>query len=106
MNALLGRETLAGLAPAGAGRFEAASRLEGEVGYGLPAFGGAFVGTPNLGFGMSDGGARDWRIGWRLAPAAPGGPGFQVGLDATRLEPANGNAPPEHGATLRATIRW
>ena len=109
MDALLDRETLAGLAGnedgAGGGRFEAASRLEGEIGYGLPLFGGAFTGTPNLGFGLSDGGARDWRLGWRLTAASSGTGGFELSLDATRSEPAN-DAEPEHGVMLRATIRW
>ena len=112
MDALLSRETLAGLAAnedegTGSGRFRAAGRLEGEIGYGLPAFGGAFTGTPNLGFGLSDGGARDYRIGWRLTSAVRGDPGFEVSLDATRREPANDNgAGPEHGVMLRASIRW
>lgn len=81
------------------------SRLEGEPGYGLPAFGGAFTGTPNMGFSLSDGGARDWRGGWRLTSVVRGDPDFEVSLDATRSEPADDNAP-EPGVTLRATIRW
>ena len=113
MDALLSRETLAGLAAndnpgsgAGAGgRFEASSRLEAEIGYGLATFGGAFTGTPNIGFGLSGGGGRDWRIGWRLTSAVSGDPGFEVNLDATRREPANDDGP-EHGAMLRATVRW
>ena len=113
MDALLSRETLAGLAAndnpgsgAGAGgRFEASSRLEAEIGYGLPMFGGAFTGTPNIGFGLSGGGGRDWRLGWRLTSAVSGDPGFEVSLDATRREPANDDEP-EHGAMLRATVRW
>ena len=91
----------AGLAPGG--EFEAERRLEGELGYGLAAFGGAFTGTPNIGFGLSDT-ARDYRLGWRLTSAVPGDPGFEVSLDATRRETANDNA--EHGAMLRAVIRW
>ena len=91
----------AGLAPGG--EFEAERRLEGELGYGLAAFGGAFTGTPNIGFGLSDN-ARDYRLGWRLTSAVPGDPGFEVSLDATRRETANDNA--EHGAMLRAVIRW
>ena len=71
--------------------------------YGLAAFGGAFTGTPNIGFGLSDT-ARDYRLGWRLTSAVPGDPGFEVSLDATRRETANDNA--EHGAMLRAVIRW
>ena len=113
MDALLSRETLAGLAANddGAGRFEASRRLEGEVGYGLPAFGGGFTGTPNLGVGLSEG-AREYRLGWRLTPARSGDPGFAVSLDATRREPANpgsgsgAGSKPEHGVMLRGSVRW
>ena len=113
MDALLSRETLAGLAAndnpgsgAGAGgRFEASSRLEAEIGYGLPMFGGAFTGTPNIGFGLSGGGGRDWRIGWRLTSAVSGDPGFEVNLDANRHEPAN-DEEPEHAVMLRGAIRF
>ena len=105
MDALLGRETLAGFAVNDAGTgFEASSRLTGELGYGLPAFGGAFTGTPNVGFGLSSGGVRDWRLGWRLTSARRGGPGFEVNLDATRHEGAG--EPAEHGAKLTGTFRW
>ena len=104
MDALLGRETFAGLAANDdGGRFEASSRLQGELGYGLAAFGGAFTGTPNIGFALSDD-AREVRLGWRLTSAVPGDPGFEVNLDATRREAANAAA--EHGAMLRAVIRW
>ncbi len=92
-----------GLAPAG-GDFEPESRLEGELGYGMAMFGGRFTGTPNLGFGLSGAGARDYRIGWRLTSALEGVSGFEVNLDATRKEPAD--APVEHGAMLRAAVRW
>ena len=78
-------------------------RLDAELGYGLAVFGG-FTGTPNAGFGLSDGGARDYRMGWRLTSAAPGDPGFEVSLDATRREAANAAA--EHGVMLRSQIRW
>ena len=104
MDALLGRETFAGLAANDdGGRFEASSRLQGELGFGLAAFGGAFTGTPNIGFALSDD-AREVRLGWRLTSAVPGDPGFEVNLDATRREAANAAA--EHGAMLRAVIRW
>ena len=106
MDALLGRETLAGLAANNdGGRFEASSRLEGELGFGLAAFGGAFTGTPNIGFGLSDN-VREVRLGWRLTSAVPGDPGFEVSLDATRRETANDDTPAEHGIMLRAVIRW
>ena len=104
-DALLDRETLTGLATNDTGSdFEASSRLSGELGYGLPAFGGGFTGTPHLGFGLSSGGARDWRLGWRLTPAAPGASGFEVNLDATRRESARADT--EHGVALRSRFRW
>ena len=111
MDALLSRETLTGLAandpgsgPDGGG-FEASSRLEGELGYGLPAFAGGFTGTPNVGFGLSES-ARDWRVGWKLGPAGARPLDFEASLDATRRESANGDAEPEHGVMLRGSVRW
>ena len=106
MDALFAGETLAGLAADadGPGRFEASSRLEGEVGYGLALSGGGFTGTPNLGFGRS-GTARDYRIGWRLAPAGAGS-GFSLDLDATRRESVLDDADAEHGVMLRGALRW
>ena len=81
----------------------ASSRLDTELGYGLPVFGGGFTGTPNVGLGLSDT-ARELRMGWRLAPAA-GGAGFELSLDATRRESA-GDAGAEHGVVLRARTSW
>ena len=106
VNALLTSETLAGLAANdNGGGFRTAGRLEGEIGYGIALRGGGFTGTPNLGFGLSDGGARDLRVGWRLASAVPRDAGFEVNLDATRKEPAN-DAALEHGVLLNGTLRW
>ena len=98
MNALFGSET-----PAGTGADDDAGRLEAELGYGLPTFGGGFTGTPNIGIGLSDT-ARDYRLGWRLTPARKGAPGFEIGLDATRREATNADA--VHGLMLRGTVRW
>ena len=51
----------------------ASGRLESELGYGIALFGDRSTGTPNLGFALTDGSARDWRVGWRLTSArAPG----------------------------------
>ena len=101
---LWGAHDARGLAPGA--EFEAARGLQGELGYGMALFGDRFTGTPNLGFGMADGGARDWRLGWRLDSAVPNDPGFAVSLDATRREPANGNGPVLHGIMFRSMIRW
>ena len=81
------------------------SRLDTELGYGLPVFGGGFTGTPNVGLGLSDA-ARDYRLGWRLTPAgASGGTGFELSVDATRREAANDNDA-EHGVMVRSRLRW
>ena len=53
MDALLGRETLAGLAANDNGDTTAsAGRLEAELGYGIAMFSGGFTGTPHLGVGL------------------------------------------------------
>ena len=74
------------------------------MGYGMRLFGDHFADTPNLGFGMSDGGTRDYCIGWRLTPAVEDGPGFEVSLDATRREAANDNGA-ERGVMLKVSWR-
>ena len=81
------------------------SRLDTELGYGLPVFGGGFTGTPNVGLGLSGDGARDLRLGWRLTPAAASGAtGFELSVDATRREAGGDDA--EHGVMLRSRLRW
>ena len=101
---LWGAHDARALAPGG-GAFDASRGLTVEAGYGMALLGDRFTGTPNLGFGMSDGGARDWRLGWRLTSVVEGDPGFEVNLDATRREAANDNDA-EHGVMLRSLIRW
>ncbi len=92
------------LAPDGAA-FEASPGLTAEADYGVALFGDRFTGTPNVGFGISDGGAQEYRLGWRLNSAIEGDPGFEVSLDVTRREPTNDNHA-EHGVLLRSLIRW
>ena len=86
------------------GEFEPESRLEGELGYGLAALGGRFTGTPNVGFRLSDT-VREYRVGWRLTPAARDDSGFEVNLDTTRRESVADGAP-EHRMMLRGAVRW
>ena len=81
--------------------FEAERRIEGEVGYGLGAFGGHGVVTPWAGFGLAEAGDRTWRAGARWSPA----PHLAMSLDATRREAANDDAP-EHGVQFRFSLRW
>ena len=77
------------------------SRLDAEVGYGLPVFGGGFTGTPHVGFGLSDT-ARELRLGWRLTPED--GDGFELSLDAARRD--SPGETPEHRIGLGITARW
>ena len=81
--------------------FEAERRLEGEVGYGLGAFGERGVVTPYAGLGLAEAGDRTWRAGarWSLAPH------LAMSLDGARREPANDDAP-EHGMQFRLVLRW
>ena len=109
MDALLGRETLAGLAANDNGDDGLQRRrLEVRLGYGLSAFGDRFTATPELGFGLSDTG-RDYSLGWRLGLAQSGANALELKLEATRREfaddPADDRAP-EHGIGVRLTARW
>ena len=61
--------------------------------------------TSSLCVGLINGGARDWRLGWRLTSAVPGDSAFEVNLDATRRETASDDAP-ERGIVLTGTVRW
>ena len=99
---LWGTHEASGLAP-GAAPFEASGGLHAEAGYGLPLFGDRFTGTPNLGFALSDGGARDYRIGWRLTSAMSGGPGFQINFDAARR---NTRAQAENRIGVSVATHW
>ena len=113
LDALLGRETLAGLAANDPGSGSGAGdgdelrnrRLELRLGYGFPAFGDRFTSTPELGLGLSNG-HREYSLGWRLNLAKGGPTTIVLRLEATRQEAVNDNADPEHGVGLGVTARW
>ena len=107
--------------------FEPGTRLDAELGYGLSVLGGRGVATPHLGFSRAGeretltlgqrlrlGRASEWRVegafaddgrvwsagyGYRLGGA------LDFGVEATRREAANDDAP-EHGIRFRARLRW
>ncbi len=104
MDRLWGLDNVQGLAPEG--DFEAGQRIEAAAGYGMPAFGGRFTGTPEVGLGMADG-VRELRLGWRLEPVGGGwGPFGSFGLNVVgaHREPADDNGRPERrvGVVLEA----
>ena len=100
-DALWGQETMAGLAHHGS--LASGTRLDAEIGYGLPV-GNRFVGTPRFVFGTSEYG-RDYRLGYRLRVLDGGSLNFELGVDAQRQESALLG-----GAITRArgqgTLRW
>ena len=82
---------------------EATSRWTMEAAYGLPAFGGRFTASPHVGLGLS-GAARDYTLGWRLAPEAATAPDLSFGLKATRRE--SDTAAPEHTVGFEVRASW
>ncbi len=89
--------------PGGAYSPSHAPRLTAEAAYGFPTFDGRFTGSPHLGYGVA-GLARDYTVGWRLAPAGPGTSDLSLGLLATRRESARVPATHQLGIELRG--RW
>ena len=82
---------------------EATSRWAMEAAYGFPAFGGRFTGSPHVGLGLSTG-ARDYSVGWRLAPEAATAPDLSFGLRTTRRESDTQAA--GHTVGFEITARW
>jgi len=79
-----------------------ASRLQAQMGYGLPLGGGRFIGTPKLGFGLSEG-RHDYTLGWHLSVARREELDLTLGVEASRLEnPGAGS--PEHGVMLQLRL--
>ena len=63
-DALWARKTMNGIAPADT--HMPGGRLDAELGYGVPVFGGRGVVTPYAGLVVSESGRRDLHLGWRL----------------------------------------
>ena len=105
MDALLSRDTLAGLAASDHGGEPAQRRFEMRMGYGLAAFGDRFTGTPEIGFGFA-GTQRDYSLGWRLTHAGRYRGSFELSLEARRREIANDDVAPEHGIGFKLTARF
>ena len=81
--------------------FEAKSRLEVELGYGVGAPHGPGLVTPYAGLTLSGGAPRALRTGvrWNASPSAT------VSLEASREAQGSGEAP-ANALTLRAEARW
>ena len=99
------RQRTAGRGPRPGGDALANRRLGLELGYGFGVFGGRFTATPEAGLGLSNAG-RDYRLGWRLGLTRGGPVSLELGLDATRREPAGNRSEPAHELMLRGSLRW
>ena len=85
------------------GRRETQSRWAMEGSWGFPALGGRFTASPHAGLGLSEG-ARDYTLGWRLAPQATAALDLSLGVRATRSE--SDTTKPEHSIGVEAALRW
>ena len=98
--AMWGRETMGGLAPRGTAD---GTRLETEVGYGLPV-GSRFVGTPRAGVTRSEYG-QDYRVGYGLEVLNRERLNLALGVDAHRRENPMLDGT-NNGVLGRATLGW
>ena len=83
-------------------------RLDLKLGYGLPAFGGRFTWTPQVGMSLSNS-DREVTLGWQLMRSGsrtPNGGSFELTLEARRRETANDDTAPEHEIALKLRMRF
>ena len=81
--------------------FNAAGRLDAEIGYALSGPRGMGTQTPYAAVSLGDTGGRTLRVGWRLAM----GPRGNLDLEGMRRQSTNGNAA-ENSILMRAAVRW
>ena len=106
VSALLNPDTARRLAANNDGDELDRRRFEAVLGYGVPMFGHRFVGTPELGLGLTDTG-RELRLGWRLGLACgTGRVSLDLALEAARRESAKGEREPEDRIAARLSLRW
>ncbi|MCY4040300.1 MAG: hypothetical protein OXF72_03475, partial [Gammaproteobacteria bacterium] len=85
-----------------AGGAGAGGQWTAEVGYGLRAFDDEFTATPRFGYSFSER-AREYTLGWRLAPA---GDGLDLSLGILTARRESEQTPPEHAIELEVSARW
>ena len=102
VNALLDRETAAGLASSDTSH---GGQLTAEAAYGFPILGGRFTGAPWVGAGLL-GRGRNYRIGYRISPASLSSSHMRVGIEGMRRENGGGRAETEHAIGVRLGLGW
>ncbi len=105
LEALLQRETMAGLVSDEGDDEAARRRLEMRFGYGLGVHGGRFTLTPELGFARSRE-HRQYRLGARLTPAGREHASMELRLDAVRKESDARDTDTEHETGLQLRVRF
>ena len=80
-------------------------QVEFKLGYGIAMWGNRFTGTPEATLRLSDG-QREYGLGWRLGLAQSGPVSIELGLEATRSEPANDDSEPTNALMLRGSMRF
>ena len=98
--ALWGRQTMAGM---GSGGYALGSRLDADLGYGLP-LGRRLVGTPQLGYAAS-GQGQSYRVGYRIGTLASQSVKVELDLAAQRRASSFANGA-DNGILGRATLSW
>ena len=98
--ALWGRQTMAGM---GSGGYALGSRLDADLGYGLP-LGRHLVGTPQLGYAAS-GQGQSYRVGYRIGTLASQSVKVELDLAAQRRASSFANGA-DNGVLGRATLSW
>ncbi len=81
---------------------EATSHWAAEAAYGLPVFGGHFIGSPHVGYRFS-GATRVYGFGWRLTPTT-NSPNLLFGIKATQRKSDGAKA--DHHAGIEMTAHW
>ena len=105
LEALLQRETMAGLVSDEGDDEAARRRLEMRFGYGLGVHGGRFTLTPELGFARSRA-HRQYRLGARLTPAGRAPASMELRIDAVRKESDARDTDTEHETGLQLRVRF
>ncbi len=81
---------------------DGAGRWTSELSYGFPAFGGRFMATPRVNYGLS-GTEREYSLGWGIAPTRHG-PDLSINILSTWRD--NGREAPAPGARIEIKARW
>ncbi len=87
----------------GYGASGAMPSLDAEIGWGLPAFGQRFFGSPYLMNSVGPAG-REQALGWRLEPASETALDLNVDFRLYRRESLTG--PSDRGLAIEAAVRW